>query len=133
MSTQKTVKTTISSAETVTVSGFKVAKLSHSNYYTQCDLVRPILKHTTTLTRTVVWTLIKGDIYTNSLTSDRPKLTTAQLSEEEDAIDTLRLLITTEIQDEFQAQKHFTAFDLQHALAAKFTAQIASHQALLKT
>jgi len=132
MSTQKTVKTTISSAETVTVSGFKVAKLSHSNYYTWCDLVRPILKHTTTLTGTVVWTLIKGDIYTDSLTGDRPKLTAAQLSEEEDAIDTLRLLITTEIWVEFKARS-YTAFDLWHAIAAKFTAQIASRQALLET
>ena len=132
MSTQKTVKTTISSAETVTVSGFKVAKLSHSNYYTWCDLVRPILKYTTTLTGTVVWTLIKGDIYTDSLTGDRPKLTAAQLSEEEDAIDTLRLLITTEIWVEFKARS-YTAFDLWHAIAAKFTAQIASRQALLET
>jgi len=66
------------------------------------------------------------------LTGDRPKLTAAQLSEEEDAIDTLRLLITTEIWVEFKARS-YTAFDLWHAIAAKFTAQIASRQALLET
>jgi hypothetical protein len=119
---------TLATRQTVTVAGYKLDKLSHSNYVDWGDSARAVLKQAKTMSGKNVWNLISKRPTADS----KGEISETDLIEQEDAIDILHLLITPEVWVGVRDQ-YTCAYDLWNALRQKYLSGTASRQALLET